>query len=983
MKSISRFTLLALAAALVTSCSGNSSSTKGGTVDDNTFLTGYVGASDISFARINAVPLSYEGRPDTEVDADGNVTYVGQNTTSAENTSFYQVNLATSYVGNPIIIIATSNNGKATYTCEVVTGCGSSGAYSSSIVLDTDYQVRAGVGEALESMRVNINWITDLASSLATSVYIDVDGDAETDTQKTGFYSEYSIELANLHVDELFGISDIISVTPISPSNLGADTSLAAPILQEGIIYGAYIAAIQKLAVDRNTDYYGAVNLVLTEFLLNQGQIYQKNTAGSEISLYELTIAAADVLDDNIEYLSSVSQSVPAEAEKASSILRQRAAVLLDGELTDIEIDVPEALANWKTSIEKSKTFITDLNKRLLNFKGENPNEVSFIDGGYANQLESYYDGYTDVYNAISPSLDGVLQDVRDAIDYYLECLNSSTVCADSITLNGRSLVFNSTNKTLAIHDGDTNVLTLSYSPVDEGSKVDGSSTTYLLFDIFTEGSLKIKETGTSVIRTITFSPAKNSIDVDEQPRLRLSYSDYYSLPPTKSDDQPSAIDVAWPSVVLDNVSINGDVHTVEALFETNLFGVSDPYDTNVNTHYNPITVVFWLKSAGESLGKITNSLGEDAELQNYTSWIMEMSTVNGKIFYPDSEWPEFSNFFIDRPEAELEQTVTDFATFYRSSEQVITDKGATDSTSDDVVQTADYIDIELKGVGIARYRVFPYDSSIDSSKVQICTMSEDGDVTSREVISCGSLTNVAGIESLDEFLQSQFEKGAFDNVEVAAHGIYSIQLATNTDGTLATFNVEDPVSFDATLERTLQLGIKVLYLTATASLVTDAENEVITPTVFDTSLVRKVKDYFEISTLIAYAYDYISSGIVPVSNNNTAQGLYLSYIVDFSDSSDINIEIGSLVVTRQGVTLFGNSETIGLVATSRVEYSQSDTNFSCGAYNRDELVSGDDCEAVAYLRYRGSLMATIREERPGVYIVRYVDGTWIMLGES
>ena len=66
MKSISRFTLLALAAALVTSCSGNSSSTKGGTVDDNTFLTGYVGASDISLSKVHAVPLDYEGQPDTD-----------------------------------------------------------------------------------------------------------------------------------------------------------------------------------------------------------------------------------------------------------------------------------------------------------------------------------------------------------------------------------------------------------------------------------------------------------------------------------------------------------------------------------------------------------------------------------------------------------------------------------------------------------------------------------------------------------------------------------------------------------------------------------------------------------------------------------------------------------------------------------------------------------------------------------------------------
>ena len=101
----------------------------------------------------------------------------------------------------------------------------------------------------------------------------------------------------------MFGISDIISATPISPASLAFETTLASSMLEEVIMYGAYVAAVQKLAVDRDIDYYAAVNLVLEEFLLNQGQIFQKNTASSEVSLYELTEAAADILDANIAYL--------------------------------------------------------------------------------------------------------------------------------------------------------------------------------------------------------------------------------------------------------------------------------------------------------------------------------------------------------------------------------------------------------------------------------------------------------------------------------------------------------------------------------------------------------------------------------------------------------------------------------------------------------------------------------------------------------
>ncbi|MFP6791518.1 MAG: hypothetical protein VB954_16225 [Thalassolituus sp.] len=974
MKSISRFTLLALAAALVTSCSGNSSSTKGGTVDDNTFLTGYVGASDISLSKVHAVPLDYEGQPDTEVDANGNVSFKGQVTTSSLTTGFYQVNLATSYVGAPLILIAENKDGRTTYKCELVDGCGAV-AYKGDVPLDTDYQIRAAVGESLEAMRVNINWITDLASSLATTVYIDANGDNATDTEKTGFYSEYSIEIANLHVSEMFGISDIISATPISPASLAFETTLASSMLEEGIMYGAYVAAVQKLAVDRDIDYYAVVNLVLEEFLLNQGQIFQKNTASSEVSLYELTEAAADILDANIAYLESVNTIVPAEADRASTLLRNRAASFIDGELTAVQIDVPESLASWQTSLEKSKTFITDLNKRFLNFKGDNPNEVSFIDGGYADSLELYYDGYTNVYNAISPQLDAVLQDVRDGISYYLDCLNSSTTCASSTTTNGRSLVYSASDKTVSI----SGTLTLSYDALDTGSIVENSITTYLAFDVYTEGFLALNATATTDATNVTFDTSTNSIDVEERPHFRLIYNSHYEVPPAFSTDEAGGIDVAWPSVKL-NVAINDEPHEVEVLFETSLFGVSDPYDSAVEVHYNPTAVVFWLRSSGEDLGEISNSTGGTSTLQNYTSLIMEASTVNGNVYYADSKWPEFSNLFIKRPESALVTNVSDLATFYRSTEQVTTDTGATDSTSDDTVETAEYIDIAIAGGSIGRYRIFPYNASLDASNLQICTMSDTADITAREELACGSITRVGGITNLDDFLQLQFEGGVLDYHEVAAQGGYKITLPTDADGLLIPFAEDVEVAFDGVLENTYQLGIGALYLTATANYVTDVENRELTPTILDTSLIRKVKDYFEVTTVFGYDYDYILSNIPTGAN---AQSFNISYLVEYSETSNVNIEVGSLVVLRSGVTLFGAAESIGLLSTSRVEYSVGDTNNACGAYNRDELVSGDDCEAVAYLRYRGSLMATIREERPGVYIVRYVDGTWIMLGES
>ena len=43
---------------------------------------------------------------------------------------------------------------------------------------------------------------------------------------------------------------------------------------------------------------------------------------------------------------------------------------------------------------------------------------------------------------------------------------------------------------------------------------------------------------------------------------------------------------------------------------------------------------------------------------------------------------------------------------------------------------------------------------------------------------------------------------------------------------------------------------------------------------------------------------------------------------------------------------------------------------------------SNDGCEAVAYLTVRGALVGTIREERENVFVARFVDGTWMIIGD-
>ena len=122
------------------------------------------------------------------------------------------------------------------------------------------------------------------------------------------------------------------------------------------------------------------------------------------------------------------------------------------------------------------------------------------------------------------------------------------------------------------------------------------------------------------------------------------------------------------------------------------------------------------------------------------------------------------------------------------------------------------------------------------------------------------------------------------------------------------------------------------------------------------------------------------------------AQSLYISYatgtteVVD-PDSEDIQTygyEYGTLLVFRAGVTLLGSESGEGVTMSvfSDVDYAidPDADDYACGVINRQELTV-NTCEAVAYLTFRNALIGVIREERDGVYVVRFIDGRFLILG--
>ncbi|MEK9711064.1 MAG: hypothetical protein VW258_00705, partial [Thalassolituus sp.] len=418
--------LLPLAIGLVVAaCSGNSSSSK--KVGVATGTLGISGRIDVgvSGGRVTGTPVNSEGGPTITPNDSGDIIFDGPASLSDGNGD-YSMALDEASDGTTIVMIATDDYGAMTYRCEKPAGC-SGVDFLDDVELPEGYDVRAGVGQVARDMIINVNWITDLAVSLGRTVYIDAltndisDDDREdidqavlddVDSVRTGVYSEYTLELANLHVSKLFSVSDIIYVTPIGPSQITKSTSLTAARFEEGIFYGALIAALPELAAsEEGTDSVTLLGEITSDLRKNYGQMLERSRVedgvkvATEITLAEIFEAAAGILKLNIDYYRGTGARVPAAADAAYERLISVAASLVEDEYTSVEVDVPAELAGWTDTVGTAREFIEQLTEAVKNFWAEDETKDSFIAPEHARRMDAYYVAHEVLYQDLAPSI--------------------------------------------------------------------------------------------------------------------------------------------------------------------------------------------------------------------------------------------------------------------------------------------------------------------------------------------------------------------------------------------------------------------------------------------------------------------------------------------------------------------------------------------------------------------------------------------------
>lgn len=992
---------------LLAACSGNSSSSSRA-VTAPSYVNGYVGAAAVMHAVIYGVPVDVQGQPATSLSDSNEVSYLGDRASSSA-TGYYSVRVNSDYIGGAMVFIvnAADSSAAAAITrerCELVSGCGSGHAYGHWAEVAADYRLTAAVGNVQDNTRVNINWITHLAADHAYTSYYDDDTASSAspnansaDAAADGIFTAFTIERGNLTLSQQLGLSDVVSIRPVAPSQLYRAEELASGLREEGILYGALLAAGQALALEAGQTVPQWLATVVAQQRALQGQLYKNHGAGADtdFSLCRLYGAAESVLSANRQRQAADGVVIPAATTSVLATLATRKASYCAApkEATAIQVSAAD-VGNWADRFSSAKLFLADLNKRLVNYNGqyceqylagtterntcEATYDVSFVDPAYVATTQTYYEGLEAIYRTAEPGLDQALRDLRDHALNFIDCLHDQPGCDTA--------AYSAPEKTYQTGD-----LQLSLQPVVVTGN-EAATGTYNAFDIRITGTQTVAYTsalGQAETLSLTYKEPEisNAIGelVTEQAYLRLVYDEAQSGPPlTAVGDASGQLPVGYTEPLgftfyFPEVELPLGGQTVSLYFSAKLIGVKPVLASPLPPYrYNLTELGFGLSATSGSLGTVTEN-GETVDLNNIASMTLTASANNAADYYSDTVWPALRDYFRSTGGVVVAERVTGLFRYQLAQDQQVILRAPEGEA--EVWGEADYFEIDVTGIGINRFELYSSAGDQVLRKCSIASATDYPDTTEREMTKvCTSAEIVASdFTLLDDLVYA--DDGYVSLFSIPGHGVYAPEFPAQ-----ASFQPQATV--DGLLTARFAQGISDLSAQIVHALIDTSGAEAVRApnAIVKLTLTRTSRDDWEAAISAGYDYDYLV-GVLPAGKQ--AQSLYLSYLVREQEGTQNNLptrfftEIGGLTVFRGGVKLLGNEagESVGLTLASRIDYELGGADFPCGVVNRDEALMQGGCDAIAYLTFRNALVAVIREERKGVYVARFSDGGFMILG--
>lgn len=891
---------------------------------------------------------------------------------------------------------------------------------------------------------ISINSITDMAGAFGFSTYIndgtgvcDKTGCSSANEQAPGFFSKYGIVKANTQLGNLLDLTDIVSKEPANIAALDSLSASSSAALIQSIRYGALIAALQQiqleydnaLAMKTDRRFRREINL---QFSQNKGQLYQNSApAGQVLTLENWITTARDILTAANTHFNSLGKQLPIEVGSVISDFEVKLAAIVDGQLTQAQPSIPKSLNDsYDNEIKYTKAMLSHLTKVADEFS--NPE--------YRNKAKAYQQQIEGMGDDISPAFNAVTSSMLDLYGYYLSCNYSA--CDPVNEWHSKFSSFDVDSKVLMLKysEDEGDQLKVSQRIIDLITDDDITNPTESLsIDFIVEGVIK-----TDKLTVITdFSEAKVG-EASMRVSYNINASQLYpddslrSLNPsmpaqvTAEPVYPVAYEFAFTTLELQYIP---DAVTVQqnlkGAFSWVLRGVRDVRDLSLPWRYNLNNFVVVMNLEG-----LGYDIGNDEKISDNVVMSLSGTGFNTSNYYPDTVFPEITNYFVARAGMEvgassgipiLESSIINYD-FPKVDENGVPVEG---SILEGKVQLGKnekvkILKFDYLHAGAAAFVVYPVrddgkflgmvcsvptqDEEYFIGKAEGEAISEDeiiGNITRpndgsdpTNIFTCYSQALYDGPATIDNFMNlvwdvnSDFVKA----ISVQGEGVYFADLNTLNNGDdLAPFN-SAVTQYAGTMFAPSMLGIDTIRLQLRPQLNNLDNTKKLAEVALDLNLIRPTTSSINVGLFVAYNPEQVlntEAGLPYLAAGENTESYYIAY-----RTTDLGDETGAFIFNWQGAQLVDGGSGVNVLQdydASNAALSEDflfnlgsdvfygDTELNAGHTRCGLLFPGEnsdkECDAIAYLTFRGFVTGTVREERPGVYVARFIDGSWQVIG--
>ena len=954
-------------------------------------------------------------------------------------------------------------------SCQLVEGCDTGDetvGFGEFYSLKPSQQLSAAVESVSEGQFVVIKAITEMASTLGSTIYIN-DALAVTETiggvPAANYYSNYGIVKGNSQTARVVGIGDILSREPANLALLHKLNTNASTAIEESIRYGALLAAWQKLELEYDRNLAEGKNTfqqeVVGQFLDNQGQLQHKGTSPSSqvLTLENWFTAAYENLEKVRDYHKGLNRTLPGEIELVITKFKAEIDSLVDGQSTAAEPVVNDYyLEDYADAVTKTKAMVNYLSNLQSNFATEE----------YRTSIKASSDLVTAETRRLSPSLDQAFQKILSIYQYYLTCTHgecdtqSEWHSADGSA--GNTFVASEDKLTIIKAEGSslagTNLVVTQGLVFDE-TNPEGSLTSYT-HDLFLSGVIVFDD-----IR-LELSDFTSEDTDGIKSSVRFSFREKLEkLPPQpekvaggmgasiNENLVPDYIELVFPQFTLfdpsqkdtgNEVKVTGSLTSLMiANTDVGDFVDEKPEVEKLGKRYNLSSVRATIVASGGSKGEVADDDGV-IQLRDNAIFFLDASAsesfvsgTNSTAYFPDTVYPTFENFFKPRNGYEVGHQSPYPLVISRLGTMVLPKLDAENELVEGESVEVQYIELDYELGGLERYIVYPKVEGEDQYLGIICSagsedekalaetdgftiplvdsegnpvLDDDGNQRERSLMECPYREMNEGDATPENFINQVHTKtkNLVTLREYNGQGVYRIDYLDN-EGKLKEFTHE--ASHYGKIEVPVVLGVDSMRLQFKPNLVNQAGTGYLPQSILDVSLVWRTRDVIQVNVLMAFDAEHVinhqtGSGLPYLAAGSDSESYSVAYIADAEGN-----ESGEYVMAWAGVEFIdgpvkgtkilqktedeqtkeglfaGIGSNVSYSPYSNGELEEFGNNASeekCGFFSRGATPTvGEDCDAIAYLTFRGLVTGSLREERDGVYVIRYIDGSWQVLGGS